>query len=116
MPAQLAVIIPMYNAAATVAEAIRSVQAQAFQDWRMIVVDDGSTDEGPGIVETIAGADDRISMVSQPNRGLAGARNAGLEAALSAGTEFISFLDSDDWMLPGAYGALVAGAAETGAS
>src|SRR5205814_426339 len=98
------------------AAAIRSVQEQSFGDWRMIVVNDGSTDSGPAIVDEIARADERISTIHQENKGLAGARNTGLEAALGAGTEFISFLDSDDWMLPGAYEALVAGAGETGAS
>jgi glycosyltransferase involved in cell wall biosynthesis len=116
MPARLTVVIPMYNSEPTIAEAIASVQGQTFEDWRMIVVNDGSTDAGPRVVEELARDDSRISMVTQENRGLAGARNTGLEAAIDSGSEFVGFLDSDDWMYPGAYDALVRAAAETGAS
>lgn len=116
MAARLTVVIPMYNSRATIAEAIRSVQRQTFQDWRLIVVNDGSTDDGPRIVEEFATDDDRITMVTQENRGLAGARNTGLECAIASGSEFVGFLDSDDWMYPDAYDHLVRAAGETGAS
>lgn len=112
----LGVIIPMYNSAATVAEAIRSVQAQNMDDWRMIVVNDGSTDNGPTIVEELMHADPRITMVHQANRGLAGARNTGLEAALKLNARYLSFLDADDAMYPGAYQHLIRAATWTGAS
>ena len=116
MAARLTVVIPMFNSHETIAEAIGSVQRQTFQDWRMIVVNDGSTDQSPRVVEELAGDDDRITMVTQENRGLAGARNTGLECAIESGSEFVGFLDSDDWMYPDAYEHLVRAAAETGAS
>ena len=116
MAARLTVVIPMFNSHATIAEAIRSVQRQTFEDWRLIVVNDGSTDAGPRMVEEMASEDERLSMVTQENRGLAGARNTGLECAIESGSEFVGFLDSDDWMYPEAYELLVRAAAETGAS
>lgn len=112
----LGVIVPMFNSASTVAEAIRSVQVQGMDDWRMIVVNDGSTDHGPAIVEELIRADPRISMIHQSNRGLAGARNSGLEAALKLNARYLSFLDADDAMYPGSYESLIAGARRTGAS
>ena len=120
MSTRLTVIVPMYNSASTAEEAIASVRAQSFRDWTMIVVNDGSTDEGPRIVTEIAKVDPRIRMITQGNRGLAGARNTGLEAALREGDastdRYVHFLDADDWMTPRAYEWLVAGAKETGAS
>ncbi len=112
----LTTIIPLYNSAATVAETIRSVQSQNIDGLRIIVVNDGSTDTGPAIVEELAHHDPRITIISQPNRGLAGARNTGIEAALQAGTEFLHFLDADDRMRPGAYTALLRAATHTGAA
>ncbi len=116
MGTTLTVIVPMFNSASTVGEAIRSVQAQSMDDWRMVVVNDGSTDHGPAIVEELMRTDPRIRMVHQSNRGLAGARNAGLQAALALDARYLSFLDADDAMYPGAYEALISAAARTGAS
>ena len=124
MSTRLTVVVPMYNSAGTVEEAIASVRAQTFADWAMIVVNDGSTDDGPRIVAGLAEQDARIRMITQGNKGLAGARNTGLEAALrearTAGTpdepHYVHFLDADDWMTPRAYEWLIAGARETGAS
>ncbi|MBY0311143.1 MAG: glycosyltransferase family 2 protein [Phycisphaerales bacterium] len=112
----LGVIVPMFNSASTVAETIRSVQAQSMEDWRLIVVNDGSTDAGPKVVEDLMRNDRRICMIHQANRGLAGARNSGLEVALRLDVRHISFLDADDAMYPGAYEALIRAASRTGAS
>jgi glycosyltransferase involved in cell wall biosynthesis len=87
------VIIPTYNYAHFLGQAIESVQAQTFQDWECIVVDDGSVDNTSEVVARHAQADKRIRYVHQANRGLAAARNTGLELATG---EFIQFLDSDD--------------------
>lgn len=113
---RLAVIIPMFNSAPTVAETIRSIHSQAIDDLRILVVNDGSTDSGPAIVEDLARADPRIALISQSNRGLAGARNTGIEAALAAGATHLHFLDADDRMRPGAYTALLRAASATGAA
>jgi glycosyltransferase involved in cell wall biosynthesis len=90
----VSVIMPTFNRADTIRRAIRSVQAQTFTDWELIVVDDGSTDNTVALIE---GCDPRLKLIRQENQGTAGARNAGLSA--SAGS-YIAFLDSDDEWLP----------------
>jgi glycosyltransferase involved in cell wall biosynthesis len=90
----VSVIMPTFNRADTIIRAIRSVQAQTFTDWELIVVDDGSTDNTVALIE---GCDSRLKFIRQENQGTAGARNAGLRA--SAGS-YIAFLDSDDEWLP----------------
>lgn len=114
--AALAIIVPLFNSATTVAATIRSVQASTYADWQMIVVNDGSTDNGPAIVQQLAERDARISMISQENRGLAGARNSGLVQALEGDCQFVHFLDADDWMTQRGYEWLVAAAKQTGAA
>lgn len=113
MPARLTSIITMYNSAATIAETIDSLRRQTFEDWECVVVNDGSTDAGPDIVESIMAMEPRLRMVSQANRGLAGARNRGIDECR---TELVHFLDSDDWMSPRGLEWLVGAASETGAS
>jgi glycosyltransferase involved in cell wall biosynthesis len=92
--AQIDIIMPLYNKAATVERAVRSILNQRLTDWRLIVVDDGSTDDGPQIVQDFR--DSRIELIRQTNCGPGAARNAGL--ARSKG-EFVAFLDADDeWL------------------
>lgn len=88
------VVIPAYNAAATVVSAVRSALAQTVRELEVVVVDDGSTDGTAAAVRTIR--DPRVRLVSQTNRGLPGARNAGVAHARG---KFIAFLDSDDMLL-----------------
>ena len=90
----VSVIMPTFNRADTIGRSIRSVQAQTFTDWELIVVDDGSTDNTMALIE---GCDPRLKLIRQENQGTAGARNTGLRA--SAGS-YIAFLDSDDEWLP----------------
>ena len=89
------VVIPVYNRALLLAEALRSVLAQTDQDFEIIVVDDGSTDNPARTVEELA--DPRIVFVRQENRGGGAARNAGIDKARG---RFIAFLDSDDCFFP----------------
>jgi glycosyltransferase involved in cell wall biosynthesis len=91
------VIIPVYNAAATIAETIATVQAQAFSDFEIIAIDDGSTDDSLTILLDIAANDVRIRVVSVPNNGVSAARNLGAELANGA---MLAFLDADDLWLP----------------
>lgn len=96
-PPLVSVIIPCYNRAHEIAAAIRCVQGQTFEDWELIVVDDGSADN---IADAVAafGDDTRIRLVRHPvNRGEPAARNTGIAAASG---RFIAFLDSDDEWLP----------------
>jgi glycosyltransferase involved in cell wall biosynthesis len=94
-PTAVSVIIPAYNAAATLADTLASLERQAFTDWEAVVVDDGSTDVTAAVVERMAVADPRIRVIRQANAGHSAARNAALAAA--RGT-WIVCLDSDDWV------------------
>jgi glycosyltransferase involved in cell wall biosynthesis len=89
------VVLPVYNRAGLLRDAIRSVLDQTEQDFEIVVVDDGSTDD-PG--RTVAEfADPRIALVRQENRGGGTARNTGIDRARG---RFVAFLDSDDRYLP----------------
>jgi len=90
----VSVVIPAYNCAAFVSEAVESALGQTLAPADVIVVDDGSTDGTAAVLQRFGG---RIRVVSQPNRGLPAARNAG--AAVATGT-WIAFLDADDTWLP----------------
>lgn len=91
----VSVIMPAYNTAAYIAEAVDSVLEQDYPCLELIVIDDGSTD---GTVDILRGYGSRLTLLQQRNQGAAVARNAGIQA--SSG-EFIAFLDSDDCWAPG---------------
>lgn len=91
----LSIIIPVYNVEAYVGKCIRSVLEQSFQDWEMILVDDGSTDDSGRICDEFSIVDERIKVFHQENQGVSMARNKGLD--LSNG-EFVFFIDADDWI------------------
>lgn len=95
MTPRVSIIIPAYNRANMILTALKSVLAQTYPDWEAIVVDDGSSDNTR---EVVAGVKDaRVRYIYQENKGLPGARNAGIRA--SSG-EYVAFLDSDDAFLP----------------
>ncbi|MFO7708553.1 MAG: glycosyltransferase [Desulfobacterales bacterium] len=91
----VSVVIPTYNRAWCLAEAVGSVLSQEFRSFELIVVDDGSTDDTPRL---LAGYGDAVRTLRQENRGVSAARNAGIDAARA---ELVAFLDSDDLWLPG---------------
>lgn len=93
----VSVVIPAYNAAATIAATIASVQAQTHSQWEIIAVDDGSTDETATVLQGLAAADGRIRVARQANQGQAIARNTGM--ALAQG-EYVAWLDADDCWVP----------------
>jgi glycosyltransferase involved in cell wall biosynthesis len=90
------VVMPAYNAEGTIGDAIRSVLAQTEPDFELIVVDDGSTDHTPEEVGRFT-SDRRVRLIRQRNAGLAATRNRGL---CEAGGRYVSFLDSDDLLVP----------------
>lgn len=96
---RFSVIVPIYNKAPYVEKAIRSIFDQTFQDFDLIVVDDGSTDGSDKIVEKLISENlkPKASLIRQPNQGVSAARNDGVAA--SSG-EYICFLDADDWWEP----------------
>jgi glycosyltransferase involved in cell wall biosynthesis len=93
----ISVILPVYNAAATIGRAIASVRKQTFVDWELIIVDDGSTDETLEVARKSIAGDGRISFVSIEHGGVAQAHNAGLAKARGM---FIARTDADDEMFP----------------
>ncbi|MBK8901209.1 MAG: glycosyltransferase family 2 protein [Anaerolineaceae bacterium] len=93
----VSIVMPAYNAAETIAEAIVSVQAQTMPHWELIVVDDGSTDETAAVVMDFAARDERVRLLRQANRGACAARNAGLKVVKH---EWMMFFDADDLLLP----------------
>lgn len=94
---RVAVIIPVYNAEATIDETLASVRAQTHANLEIVVVDDGSRDASAGIVEAHAAADPRIRFIRQPNAGVAAARNRGIAESSSP---FIAPVDADDLWHP----------------
>jgi glycosyltransferase involved in cell wall biosynthesis len=91
---KVSVIIPTYNSASYIIEAVESVLNQTYKDFEVIVVDDGSTDNTHTLLEPYL---DRIMYRFQENRGESIARNEGIRIAQG---EYITFLDSDDWWMP----------------
>ena len=89
------VVIPLYNKQNHVKETIETVLNQTFQDFEIVVVNDGSTDKSVKVVESIN--DNRIRLIDQENGGVSVARNRGIKEANS---EYIAFLDADDLWLP----------------
>lgn len=87
----LSVIIPLFNKAASVARTIQCVLWQSFQDFEIIVVDDGSTDGSAEVVLTFV--DDRLRLIKKGNGGVCSARNVGISEARY---EYVAFLDADD--------------------
>jgi peptidoglycan/xylan/chitin deacetylase (PgdA/CDA1 family)/ubiquinone/menaquinone biosynthesis C-methylase UbiE len=94
---QVSIIIPAYNAADTLDDALASVHAQRVGTWEAVVVDDGSTDDTPRVAERWAARDGRMRVVRQPNSGPSAARNSGIRAARYG---WMVFLDADDWLSP----------------
>lgn len=94
----VSVIMPAYNAAAYIESAIRSVMAQTYSHWRLLVIDDGSGDDTCAIVTRLSGEDDRVTLLrNERNMGVAETRNRGLD--LCDGS-CVAFLDSDDLWHP----------------
>lgn len=91
----VSVIIPLFNKGPYIARCLVSVASQSFNDFEVIVVDDGSTDTGAAQARNFP--DDRVRVISQTNRGPGHARNRGVDAARG---ELIAFLDADDEWLP----------------
>jgi glycosyltransferase involved in cell wall biosynthesis len=94
---QVSVIIPCYNQARFLGEAVDSVLAQTHESWECLIIDDGSSDNTADIAVSYARRDGRIRYLGQDNRGLGSARNRGLAEARGA---YVQFLDADDVLLP----------------
>ena len=93
----ISIIMPCFNAARYIKESVSSALGQTYLNIELIIVDDGSTDETPHILDAIRGSDERLRVFSQQNKGPGPTRNRGLFEARGA---FIAFLDSDDFWVP----------------
>ncbi len=90
------IVVPAFNVSATLAETLTALRAQTYENYEIIVVDDGSSDDTIRIAKSFGG-DPRLRIIQQPNRGLAGARNSGIAAAKG---DYIGFCDADDLWEP----------------
>lgn len=109
---EVSVIVPVWNSVSYLPQAVGSVLSQTFDNWELILIDDGSTDGSGALCSAYAEKDPRIRVIRQDNRGPSEARNTGLKHA--SGT-FLQFLDSDDWLDPEALKTLKETADTTGA-
>jgi glycosyltransferase involved in cell wall biosynthesis len=95
---EITFVVPAYNTQHTISRTIDSILGQTDDRYRIIIVNDGSTDNTEKICEEYAKKyPQKINYVYQENRGLGGARNHGIQLT---DTRYISFLDSDDWLMP----------------
>lgn len=93
----VSIVTPMYNGARYISQTIDSVLNQTYKNWEMIIIDDGSKDNGPEIVTEYVKRDSRIALVTQSNKGCGAARNNGIKRAKG---QYIALLDADDTWNP----------------
>ena len=94
MTPKVSIIVPVYNSGRYIEATVSSIREQDLQDWELLLVDDGSTDDTPATCERLASADDRIRYLRQEaNCGPSVARNTGIRMASG---EYLAFIDSDD--------------------
>ncbi|MDY2698849.1 MAG: glycosyltransferase family 2 protein [Lachnospiraceae bacterium] len=93
----ISIIVPVYNVERYIRRCVDSIAKQSYQDWELILVDDGSPDSSGRICDELAAKDHRIKVVHKQNAGPGSARNTGIENAIG---EYILFIDSDDWIGP----------------
>ena len=109
---KISVVVPVYNAAAFLSETLDSLRRQSFRDYEVVLVDDGSTDESPAILDDFCAQNGRFRALHLPNTGVYNARLTGIRAARGA---YIAFCDSDDLVHPDFLEKLCQQAEKTGA-
>lgn len=92
---KISVIVPVYNVEKYLVQCLDSIVGQTYSDLEIIIVNDGSTDRSPQICDQFAAADQRIRVIHQANAGVSVARNTGIEVATG---DYLTFVDSDDWL------------------
>ena len=93
----ISVIVPVYRVEEYLERCVKSILSQTYKNLEVILVDDGSPDQCPAICDACAEKDARVKVIHQENKGLSGARNAGIDAASG---EYLGFVDSDDYVSP----------------
>lgn len=101
---KISVIVPVYNSALYLRECVDSILQQSFDDFELLLVDDGSSDGSSNICDEYAVLDNRVKVFHKKNEGVSIARNVGLDSACG---EWIVFADSDDFFLPCAFAEMV---------
>lgn len=96
MPA-VSIVVPVYNVARYLPQCLNSIREQPFEDFEVICVNDGSTDDSGELLERYARVDSRFRVITTPNHGVSHARNVGLDAARG---EYLCFVDADDRVSP----------------
>ena len=95
----ISIIVPVYNVEKYLERCVRSILTQSFSDFELILVDDGSLDNSGILCDQYAQKDSRVKVVHQDNAGLSAARNTGIDWAIQNSTsEWLTFIDSDDWV------------------
>lgn len=97
---KISVIVPVYNAEKYLHRCVDSILAQTFNDFELLLIDDGSKDSSGEICDEYARKDERVKVWHKENGGVSSARNVGLENARG---EWVTFSDSDDWLEPNAF-------------
>ena len=98
---EISIIVPVYNVEKYLQRCVDSILAQTFSDFELLLVDDGSPDNCGEICDWYATQDDRVHVIHQKNGGLSAARNAGIDWAFSnSDSQWLNFIDSDDWVHP----------------
>lgn len=92
---KVSIIVPVYNKAKYVSKAVDSLLNQNLRDIEIILVDDGSSDSSPELLDAYADKDDRVTVIHQENQGVSAARNTGVAQATG---DYIGFIDPDDWV------------------
>ena len=100
MAVLLSIVVPVYDVEQYLPRCIDSILKQSFTDFELILVNDGSTDNCPIICDEYADKDDRIKVIHKENGGLSDARNTGINKASG---KYISFIDSDDFIVENTY-------------
>ena len=100
----ISVIIPLYNAEKYLVNCIESVINQSYEKIEVLLINDGSTDNSQEICDAYVIKDHRVKVIHKQNQGVSSARNLGIDESKG---EYISFVDSDDWLAPSAFGQIV---------
>lgn len=112
--AKISVIVPVYKVEPYIRRCVDSILGQTFPDFELILVDDGSPDGCGAICDEYARQDLRVHVIHQENGGLSAARNAGIDWAFAnSGSQWLAFVDSDDWVHEAYLSSLYAAAVET---
>lgn len=98
--AKISVIVPVYKVEPFLQRCVDSILAQTYAEFELILVDDGSPDSCGDMCDCYADRDSRVHVIHQENGGLSAARNTGIDYAVTNGSQWFAFVDSDDWVHP----------------